>query len=114
MKSIPIEFSRFEREEMFLRNGTFSLSRFKRLFREKVRRALPAHIISSGSAPASFEVSRVAIRNIDPKRPKDFLLDVSCSSSGRVRWRQTFRFQFDDPERGLSGVLRPGRRRYAE
>lgn len=112
--NIPVVFSSSERGKMFLKNGVFSLSRFKRLLREWVRWVLPAHIISSGSAPVSFEISRIAIRNIDPKRPKDFLLDISCSSSGNVRWRQTFKFQFNDPSRGLSGVLYSGRRRYAK
>ena len=114
MKGIPVIFTRAELDLLYLRNRKVSLTRFKRVLREKVRSLLPEHIRASEAIMAHFEIGRVAIRKIDPKHPKDFFLDVSCVSSEVTCWRQTLLYRFNDPAQSLSGLLLPGRRRYAK
>ncbi len=110
--AIQVVFSTGEVLGMYLGNGRFSVTRFKRIFRKKVRGVLSGrHRELYGT---DLEVGRVAVREVDEMTPKDFFLDVSCLSDGRVRWRQTFRYVFDSPGQSLCGSLIPGRRRYAK
>ncbi len=109
---IPVVFTVDELLEMRLGNGRFSVTRFKRIFRSSVRKALSKRYRELHEA--DLEVGRVAVRGVDRMTPKDFLLDVSCFPEGRIRWRQTFRYVFRSPGQSLSGFLIPGRKRYVE
>lgn len=109
---IPVVFSASEVLGMYLRNGHFSVTRFKRIFRSRAREVLSERYRELHGS--HLEVGRVAVRDIDMLTPRNFLLDVSCSSDGKTRWRQTFRYVFSDPGQSLRGSLIPGRRRYAK
>jgi hypothetical protein len=111
---IPVTYGPDEIRGMRLGNGVFSLTRFRRILKDKVRRLLAQHIRSVGTVSVAFEIGRVTVQNIDKERPNDFFIDVSCVSGGVVRWRQTLMYRFKNPAQGLSGFLIPGRRRYAK
>jgi hypothetical protein len=111
-ESIPVVFPTGDVLGMYLGNGHFSVTRFKRIFRNRARKVLSDRYQELHGT--SIEIGRVAVRDIDRMTPRDFLLDVSCVSGGKTLWRQTFRYVFSDPGKSLRGFLVPGRRRYAE
>ena len=79
---------------MRLRSGIFSLSRFKRLFRNKVRKLITdrQRDVPGTDRPETWvDVGRVAVRQLSKERPKNFLVDVSYLSDGVVFRRETFR-----------------------
>mgnify|MGYP006368340663 CR=1 FL=1 len=112
MKRIVIRFSPAEIAAMRLRSGFFSITRFKGVFRKKAEASLLSWFQRHGEAGTGLSIARVSIRDIDENQPKDFRVEVFCSSGGKIRWRQNFRYEFDDPRLGLGGVLIPGNRHY--
>lgn len=110
--AIPIEFSVGEVLSMYLGNGHFSVTRFKRIFRNRARIVLSERYRELHGT--DLDVGRITVRDVDGVTPKDFLLDVSCSSVGKIRWRQTFRYVFAEPGRSLRGFLIPGRKHHVE
>jgi hypothetical protein len=111
---IPVVFTPNEISSMWLRNGAFSLTRFKRTIRGKVRKLLSGRIGVSGDDDSDLVIGRIAVRNIDRKTPKNFTLDVSYMSDDGIRWRQVFLYVFGDSRQSLNGFLVPGRKRHAK
>ncbi|QQR78097.1 MAG: hypothetical protein IPJ68_03355 [Candidatus Moraniibacteriota bacterium] len=119
MKASKIAFTWEEVFSMRLERGrgVFSLTRFKRVFREKARKLIAKQYrdaLGSDGSAVQIEVGRVALREINVDRPGNFLVDVSYLSGGRVFCRETFRYIFENPERSLNGSLVPRKRRYAK
>jgi hypothetical protein len=88
--------------------GSFSLTRFKRTFRSKVRQLIARENRDTAGMDQSavrIEVGRVAVRQIDPRRPKDFLVDISHLSGGVVVCRETFQYVFENSGKSLNGSL---------
>lgn len=113
-KSIPVVFSDAEVARMLLKNGVFSVTRFKRVFRNKVRALIADRLRVTGLPEPILEVGRVTLRRVNAVKQRDFLVDITClSGSGHPVWRQTFRFIFTDPGKSLAGALYPGIRHLA-
>jgi len=106
--SLKVSFTGSEILSMRLRSGIFSLSRFKRLFRNKVRKLITdrQRDVPGTDRPETWvDVGRVAVRQLSKERPKNFLVDVSYLSDGVVFRRETFRYVFENPQGSLNGFL---------
>ncbi len=94
--------------------GSFSLTRFKRTLRSKIRQLIVRDYYETTGMNRSavrIEVGRVAVRQIDPRCPKDFLVDISHLSGGVVVCRETYQYVFENSGRSLNGSLALRRRR---
>jgi hypothetical protein len=111
---IVVKFFPLEIASMRLRNGFFSVTRFKLVFRKKAEASLLSWIHGRGEADSDFSIERISVRDIDKDQPKNFRVEILCSSGGKIRWRQNFCYEFDDVRNGLGGVLIPGSRHYAK